>query len=708
MMWKVGLTLKHRKVSTPLWVAVLTSLTLLIAAPVPVQSAPEDLTDALLLYQTSATPNTDINFRKMAEYYGLRWTDINLAATPLTDSLLRDGAGRYYPTVGIDAATLSYLDTGELAVLEAAIDQGGLNLLITRVYNGSGYTQLSALTDGEVTGSTAPADGSRDYLLSASDPAILRELSSVTIRAPVPTPPNPSLDQQEDALTLSTFASHVRVLVQATADNGQLYPVFVRFQNGAGSIYVDSSPHWLSLAAYQFHSLYYARLEGDHFVQNSFMDVVPLMVFVRHTARDEAWHNDHNYANLTIDDPALVRPAEYPNYWTDLLAQMETHNYHTTVAFIPANYNNRQQDVVDLFRTRPDRYSLVFHGNNHDPCPEFTEQIPLGDQRADLEQAKQRMNELKAQTGIPYGRIMVFPCTLSGESTLPLLKELNYVATINNAFTPPGSTTSSAWDFNMYPAMMDYRNYAVVLRNTYKDSPYPFDLFRDKPFFIYGHLSDFASPAAMNSVADAVNGLPGGVEWRSLDYIMKRLFLEKRNDDGSATVQWYTNHLILKNETSSSRLYYLQKKEDGVVPIQSVTVNGVPHTYTVAGGLLQLELSLGASRSAEVIITYGSSTAAVPAAPAASVSIDEQDVVLSWPPVSAVTGYLVYVSEQPHIDRPDITPVFVTSTTYRQTGVIGSLTNYYYRVDAENIVGTSTSVKQFGKFSFQLIPGSSN
>jgi len=76
--------------------------------------------------------------------------------------------------------------------------------------------------------------------------------------------------------------------------------------------------------------------------------------------------------------------------------------------------------------------------------------------------------------------------------------------------------------------------------------------------------------------------------------------------------------------------------------------------------------------------------------------------------VPALTGYLVYVSQRPHIDRPDITPVFMTTTTYRQTGVMSSLASYYFRVDAENIVGTSTSAKQFGKFSFPLIPGGSN
>ncbi len=111
----------------------------------------------------------------------------------------------------------------------------------------------------------------------------------------------------------------------------------------------------------------------------------------------------------------------------------------------------------------------------------------------------------------------------------------------------------------------------------------------------------------MDGIVDGIHSLPGQVEWRSLDYIMKRLYLEKRNDDGSITVQWYTNHLILANETGSSQHYYLQKEEEGAVPIQSLTVNGVPHAYTVAAGLLQLEVTISAPGSAEVIITYGSS-----------------------------------------------------------------------------------------------------
>ena len=164
--------------------ALLLGLTVLAPGPLPVKGAPTDLTDALLLYQAGDPLGTDINFQKVAEYYGLRWTAIDLASTPLTDNLLRDEAGQYYPTVGIDAATLSYLNTSELSILETAIDQGGLNLLITRVRSGDSFGQLSDLTDGEVVGATDPTDTSLDYVLSASYPDILRELSGLTITGP--------------------------------------------------------------------------------------------------------------------------------------------------------------------------------------------------------------------------------------------------------------------------------------------------------------------------------------------------------------------------------------------------------------------------------------------------------------------------------------------------------------------------------------------
>ncbi len=572
------------------------------ASSAPLPQTMTDLSDALLLYNAANPRNTDVNFKKVAEYYGLRWAVVDVASTSLTNDLLRDEDGQYYPAIGIDAATLSdHLDPGGLAVLETAIDQHGVNLLVTRAHSDDDPANLNELTDGEIVSATYPTDTSRDYQLSADHPEILRELSGITITAPY--------DQYDRALTLASGATHVDVLVEATDAYSQTYPVFVRFQDGAGSIFVDGGAHFHNLEERQFYTLYEAWPQDGYFEfeQAHFMEVVPLMAFVRYTAGDEAWHNDHDYANLVIDDPCLQEPFVNLNY-SELLTHLEAHDYHTTIATVPGNcYDQAEQGVIDLFLAHPDRYSLGVHGNNHDPCPEFTDSTLLEEQRADLEQALQRMDIHETLTGVPYGRVMVFPCKLAGESTLPLLKKLNYVATLNTQNTPLSGTTSTAWDFEMYPAIMDYGNYALVTRHWQSTSPYPFNLFRDKPIFIYGHEWDFAPPAdigAYDDIADAIHGLEGEVEWRSLDHIIKRLYLERRNDDGSVTVQWYTNHLILENETGGSLLYHLQKEEDRAVPIQSVTVDGASHAYTLADGLLELDVTIKAASTAEIIVTY--------------------------------------------------------------------------------------------------------
>ncbi|MCP4536938.1 MAG: hypothetical protein GY832_07305 [Chloroflexi bacterium] len=559
--------------------------------------------DALLLYDPANPRSTDINFQKVVEYYGLDCKYVDLTSTPLTYSLFLDGKDQYFPTAGIDMVNLyKYLDPDELDILKTAIDQHGVNLLVSGLGAYYNPRNLRVLTGGEITGTTLPTDSSRDYLLSTDHPDILRELSGVTVIV--------SAGQFDGELIISSAAPHVDVLVEATDDSSRTYPVFARYQAYTGSVFIIDSWYNRNLETEQFHDLYKAQAQNGSFAQWGFAEVVPLMVFVRYTAGDEAWHNDHNYANLTIDDPCLQEP--YFNLtFTHLLTQMLAHDYHTTIATIPGKcYDQWEQSVVDLFLAYPDRYSLVIHGNNHEPCPEFTDRIPRSVQRALLKQALQRMDTFEAQTGIPYGRIMVFPCELAGESTLPPLKHLNFLATVNAQLIPLSGTISSAWDFAMYPAIMDYSNYAIVNRYWQSISPYPFDLFRDKPAFIYGHEWDFApgtaSPGigAYNATVDAINNLEGEVEWRSLDYIIKRLYLKKRNDDGDIDVKWYTNHLILENETDSEQLYHLQKEEDGIVPIQSLTVNGVPYSYTLADGLLQLDVSIDGMSSAEIIITY--------------------------------------------------------------------------------------------------------
>ena len=104
---------------------------------------------------------------------------------------------------------------------------------------------------------------------------------------------------------------------------------------------------------------------------------------------------DGHYANLTIDDPWLTEPYGHLGYRA-LLEEMEKHNFHTTLAFIPWNYDRSEEDVVKLVRAHPERYSISIHGDNH-THREFGDYrvSPLPEQITSLKQAVARMDRFK-------------------------------------------------------------------------------------------------------------------------------------------------------------------------------------------------------------------------------------------------------------------------------------------------------------------------
>jgi hypothetical protein len=584
----------------------------------------EDLEDVLVLCDSTRVDNFEINFCKMAEYYGLLCKKVALDNTDLTDQLLRDTQGNYFKLVGISATTLlgspSLLTNDELDVIQAAIETGGLNLLVSKMHEELDPAILVDLTDGAVLGVTTPQDASRDWLIASSAPAITREFTGQVISSTSTVP------QRDFALTLGAQVS-VTTLISSTSDVGTAYPIFVRRQKGLGSVFVDAGEERGNLEIQPLIDIYYST--------DSFSTMIPLMFTMRYASGHESWHNDHNYANLTIDDPALTEPWRNLSY-TELLRQMKTHNFHTTIAFVPINWNKSERTVVDLFRENPDHYSLVQHGNNHDGYEFYKYQVsedeeyegqrltarPLADQEMDIVEGLARMATHEELTGVPHGRIMIFPWGIAPEPTLVLLKRHNYLATVNDIEVPLGMTRPPDWDYGMYQASMNFGNFPSVSRWCYRSYEnfrpqlqyFAFDLFVDKPLLLCTHAGegyDFGTGRmdAFNPIADQVNAIAGYVEWRSLEYIIKHLYLEKTNDDGSVDVKMYGNHLIVSNESTDAKTYHVAKEETLNVPIALLTVNGHEFPYHVEDGLLTLDILVPAVSSPEIIIQYAGDVA---------------------------------------------------------------------------------------------------
>jgi hypothetical protein len=302
---------------------------------------------------------------------------------------------------------------------------------------------------------------------------------------------------------------------------------------------------------------------------------------------------------------------------------MRAHKFHTTIAFIPKNYNRADSVIARLFLTQPKYLSLVQHGNNSDGYEFYKYAVeiddphparPIDDQRVDIVEGMARMMELRRRTGVSYAPVMVFPAGAFTEPALVWLKANNFNATVNDDPVPLDRRPVERFDFGMYPAIMDYGSFASVDRWAVGVEGLDegtrqwllFDVFAGKPALLFSHADEVFQYGTdgFNASADALNALPVPLEWRSLGYIVRHLMLQKRADDGSIDVMWFGNHLTLDNPSAEAQVYHLRKEEALNVPIVSVTVNGTSVPFRVEGGWLLMDLEVPAGATAEVRVTY--------------------------------------------------------------------------------------------------------
>lgn len=573
--------------------------------PIPPQISDEvDLVDTVVLYDSKSERPSGINFRKLSEYYGLKWAQVDLSTTTtLDESLFKDEAGATLRAAHIDAAALRGMSAANLDVLKKAITINGLNLLVTGINAYS--SELQYLTDGEVSGASISAGSHGEYYVASGSPEITRQLSGQTIAA--------KLSPYDYVLNIASSASQTDLIAQASDPYFNRYPIFARYRAGSGSIFLQSTTISYRLDVTKMWEVYFGWRNGgnnEHF--DYFSQIVPMMMFTRFAAGEEAWHSNRHYANLTIDDPPLTQPfwaqAYTRNFYTDLLSQMSSHNFHTTIAFVPANYLKTQPAVAQLFRDNPDRFSLAVHGDNH-TCPEFPSTLGQTELQRRANEALWRMSEHERQTGIPFAKVMIFPCEQSSLDAYTALKTTGYLATANGGGIPEGATKPNYWDYHMYQADLDFGNFASIPRSGLDQAAPLHELFVERPALVYVHANFFSKGMdAFNSWADKLNGVMGGVEWRSLDYIAKRQYLEKVDDDQSVSIKFYVRNVIVKNAYSTGKLFRFAKKETQDLAIAAVRANGVETPFRISSGVLRFDLFIPAETEVEIGIYYVAET----------------------------------------------------------------------------------------------------
>jgi peptidoglycan/xylan/chitin deacetylase (PgdA/CDA1 family) len=487
--------------------------------------------------------------------------------------------------VVVDAHALSALDRQKL--LGVGVPGHSIPMLIAGVQEGEDSNQLKVWSGGVISGTTHfdAASGDASYVVDEM-PDVTRQLTGV------------HLPMTANTGTSLTVASGGQVILQASIA-GRAFPVFARAIGKRDGMFF----------AAQLPAVTVPVTSDPYRQQAVFASLAPAMMFLRYAAGDAAWHAPGNYANLTIDDLWLREPYGNVNY-EQLLHEMDQHKFHTSVAFIPWNYDRSQPKLVALFAAHPEMYSICIHGNNHihqEFGPLATH--PLAKQSEDMRQAIARMEQFHTLTGIPYDRVMVFPHSVAPVATLAELKRANYLATANSLNVPSDSDPTSQVEVALRTTTLQYANFPSMRRYSAETdipvSQLAIDSFLGNPILLYAHEGFFADGMdRFDGTADTVNRLDPATQWRSLGDIARHSYVERLRVDGNYDIRLFTAEADIRNGGDHKVDYFIEKTEDFAQPI-TVFVDGVPFPYQRASGQLRLALSIGAGESRKISIQYG-------------------------------------------------------------------------------------------------------
>lgn len=340
-------------------------------------------------------------------------------------------------------------------------------------------------------------------------------------------------------------------------------------------------------------------------IKKYFSQLVPPLMFLRYVFKDRCWHNKKRYASFIIDDPLLKESYGFLNY-RHLLKAMDQHNFSSTIAFIPWNYNRTDRGVALLFKDRADRLSICAHGCDHTQN-EFgiTDSKRLNNK---IRLATNRMEFHEQLTGISFDKVMVFPKGIFSRQAMKMLKCNNYLGAVNSSSIPNDANKSKVLKLSDYLdiAIMKYENFPLFLRKYPGEMiDFAFDLFLGKPLFFVEHHHYFKEGyEEIAKFIQKINSIEKDIRWRRLEEIFKNINLQKRISDENIYCKIYVNNAIIKNEYDIIQKYVIIKNETEGIPIEELSVNGKKAVYNIENNLLTLCVEIAPKSTAEIKIIY--------------------------------------------------------------------------------------------------------
>ncbi len=539
--------------------------------------------DVLLLNGKQDHPVEQEAIRKLAELYGFK---VEVAQATSQRELKSAGDRRDIVAVFASADALAELAGNTL--LAALQTKGGrqIPLLVFGVSSSNDSRVLKRWSDGQVLEcASLPRDFQPDTLRVNNVGTITASLSGAVLPAVTTT----------GCRLQATTESGGQVILALHQEPDTNIPVLVRipFQSGEAFFVPEIR---------EFDDSWRGDQRG---LAKAFSYTAPFALFLSHAAGTYAWHLDGHYANLTIDDAWLIQPYGHLDFQA-LLGEMEKHDFHTTIAFIPWNFDRSRPDVATLVRTHPSRFSICIHGNDH-AHREFGDYRvnSLEDQVADTKQGIARMERFHEITGIPYDRFMVFPHGIAPEKTFEALKKYDFLGTANAVNVPLDVAFPKEPAFLFRPFTVAYAGFLSFYRYpavpAISESDLAIQAFLGNPLLFYGHENLFNSgTAAFNVVVDRVKRVQPDVKWASLGEIARHTHLIRSRSDGDFDVLMLSNEADLVNPTNHEAVFHVQVSDDFMQDLKSVQLDGATTSFTRANSTLTVLIPAGHTREIRI------------------------------------------------------------------------------------------------------------
>lgn len=397
---------------------------------------------------------------------------------------------------------------------------------------------------------------------------------------------------RSDFLFDITHEGHAFRKILTTVD-GQL---FVRTMCQGVPVYLCASSSTIDLRS---------RVDKHFDVGKHFCSAVPITMYLSWAFQKMCWRSPETNACLIIDDPPLKQQYGFLNFG-EMSELMDEQNFATTIAFIPWNWKRTNRHVVDLFRRRPDRFSLAVHGCDHTESEFGTRSAGLLNRSARI--ASQRMNALAERSCLPYDRVMVFPQGVFSPETGRALKLNGFSAAVNTEVAPWNNdgnetTIGDLWGV----AIMNYGTFPIFTRRYLNAGieNFAFDALLGKPCLIAAHHDVLKGHG--RELADSVaklNSLNWNLRWRPLGGALDRSFKFRTWMDGTVTVCMFSESAVIENLTTNPQEVVVIKQESDPRYIETVKVNQNPVEFSCENGYFQFCIRLLPKQTASVRVRY--------------------------------------------------------------------------------------------------------